>query len=199
MSPDLLVRYARLKKAERNALYELSVKNSPVLVLDRAALKGHLDQVVNDRLAFSQRFVACSARHLASAGSSGIPDPEMDMRMALGRAYYAAHHALRALHVELTEWDPDGHKETVVAIGELCKTDSRIGPRFSWLGTVDLSDAIADLLEERHVADYHFYGRDVGRTAAIDFMVRAPQAHTLAQNIVETVSVIIADNRSGKL
>lgn len=194
--PDLLVRYARLGRGELNAMREVARKHAPAVAFDPAVFAQHIEQVVDDRLAFADRLLAFSTRMLNGAGGGG--DADMVLRMALARSYYAAYHALRALHMAFEGWDPDGHKETVEATVKLFVKHPALAARFSW-ATPGLPAALTELLEERHVADYHFYGRDVERPAPLDFAVQAPRAYTLGTSVVGTVRIAIADRRSGVL
>lgn len=115
--PNLLVRYARLKKGDRSALFGVAAKHSPAVVFDQAVYNAHLTQVVDDRLVFADRLLAFSARQLNSAPASS--DPNVNLRMALARSCYTVHRALRAMHVSFVEWGLDGHKETIELVEAL--------------------------------------------------------------------------------
>ncbi len=149
IDPNILVRYARFKKADRNGLYELAAKHAPAVSFDRVSFEAHLDKIADDRLVFAQRMLLVSQEILAGNVKSSLlaSNDEILLRSALSRAYYCVHHSLRALHLQFARWDPDGHYETVEATRDLLQKESALMNHLSPLG--DLAARTVEALEER--------------------------------------------------
>lgn len=84
----------------------------------------------------------------------GAAVDEETLRAATSRAYYSAHHSLRAMALWQNKWDPDGHEESIKAFKTLLEDNNF--HRRSGLS----EDAVSRVIEaraNRHVADYSPY------------------------------------------
>lgn len=195
---DELLRYARYKEKQHIELMELAGKHPTLLPLDRTLHQRYVEKIVGDRLAFATEHLK-AADDLLGLAAGPLPTARGDflLRAALGRAYYAVHHALRSLHITFKGWDTDTHDGTISGTQSILSTEadlaSFLDPR------KDLVRLVRGLMDERHVADYHMYDREDARKAETDFIVAAPQAVLFAQNLLPLVAQAIEKRRRKEL
>lgn len=196
IDPNLLVRYANLRREEREALSESAQRHEGVVSLDQARLGEILNQVADDRVAFAERLVGFAGAALASNPG----DEDTAQRQALIAAYDAIHHAFRALHVALAGWDPIGHTETLEAMAEVFDDHRDLAGRFDWikLGR-PVQDVAKDLRTKRQAAEWDVYNRDEAGKPRVDFATEAPAAVKIASETLRTVRMALVDHRSGQL
>ncbi|GEM_PF-6949753 len=196
VDPKLAVRYASLRKEDREALFDLVHRHEGVLSLDEAKLDEALAQAAGDRLDFAERRAV-----LARAVFDGLPgDEDMARRDALIGAYDAIHHALRALHIGFAGWDPIGHAETLEETGRLFGENGDLAKRFEWLKLGrPLQDVVADLRTERQAAEWDVHNEDEKGAPRVDYKAQASVAVGLAEGVVRTVRAALYDRRAGGL
>ena len=127
---------------------------------------------------------------------SGSSD-EIANRNAVSRAYYAVHHAIRALLLFEERGDIDGHSESIKAICDLLKRNpaarSKLGE------TKDFCSNIRRLIEQRHLADYYPYGSNASNETPLDFAMAAQEAVNFARHTVEKTKEYITLKEKGKI
>ena len=196
--PDELVRYARFREKQHVELMELARKHPTLLPFDRDLHRRYVKRIVDDRLGFADEHLK-AADDLLGLAAGPLPTARGDflLRAALGRAYYAVHHALRSLHLTFRRWDTDTHDGTISGTNSLLDTHpnlrSLLDPRR------DLLRLVGRLMDERHVADYHMYGREELGKPETDFAVAAPQAVLFAQYLLPLVAQAIEKHRRNEL
>ena len=193
---NTLVRYASLKKEERDALFDVVHKHSEVAGVDETKLREILGQVAGDRSAFAERLVAYA--HAVLETKPG--DDDTANRQALMAAYDAVHHALRALHIGLEGWDPIGHQETLDEAGRMLGEQGELGKRFEWMKLgKPVHEAAGDLRTQRQAAEWDVYNLNEEGKPRVDFAAEAPKAVKLAGDMVRTVKPALYDRLAGEL
>ena len=175
MSLPFLVYCSLLKRAQYKDLRDLANVHHGVVDITR------VDQAMRDgierRLELAEQFLLFSER--LSLESSG----EIANRNAVSRAYYAAHHAVRALLMFEERGDVDGHREAIKASSALLKRNRAAESKS---GNPDkFRDDFEELLNRRHLADYYPYGANAPNEAPLDFAQAAPEAIQFARRVVE--------------
>lgn len=152
-----LVYLSRLSSAERRALVDLGRALPSTDLAGRARVAE--GDVVLDRLILAENMLG-SARE-AAAGRT-----EPGYRVAVNRAYYAIHHAARAVILRETHQEADGHAEAIKKLKQLL-ADASFRLR-AGLTEKDLCD-IGEARDNRSVADYspYAYSRREGTTVWI--------------------------------
>lgn len=196
VEPNTLVRYASLKKEERDALFDAVHKHPEVSNVDETKLREILAQVASDRAAFAERLVGYAKTVLETKPG----DEDMANREALIAAYDAIHHALRALHIGLEGWDPIGHQETLDETGRMLGDQSDLGKRFEWMKLgKPVNEAANDLRTQRQAAEWDVYNLGDDGKPRVDFAAEAPKAVHLAEEVVRTVKPALYDRLAGEL
>lgn len=114
---------------------------------------------------------------------------EMAARNAVSRAYYAAHHALRALLLFEERGDVDGHREAIEAVSDLIKRNPAVRAKLGERG--DFRGRMQEMLEQRHLADYYPYGASAPKEEPADFAALAVAAVQYARQVVEKTNEYI--------
>jgi uncharacterized protein (UPF0332 family) len=142
---QVLVYVSRLSQEEAAAVFNVAkvFQNNQI----RSELLAAIQDVAEDRLS---RATGCLdlARALCKAG-----DHE-SIRAAVNRAYYAAHHCIRAMVLHRKKSDPDDHAASIKVLEELLNE-----PQFAKITRLN-KGIIADVkaaMNNRHVADYSPY------------------------------------------
>ena len=167
MSLPFLIYCSLLRRAQYYQLRNLSDIHQgavDVAEIDKAMREG-----VAKRLALANEFLLFS-EYLVSSGASS----EIANRNAVSRAYYAVHHAIRALLLFEERGDVDGHSESIKAACDLLKRNSAARNKLGDMGDFRLN--MRNLLDQRHLADYYPYGTNAPSEAALDFAQAAQEA-----------------------
>ena len=145
---------SRLTKVEKSSIYRASnVLLAPSL---RANFQTYLEDVVLDRLVRAQACLKLAKR--LTKKHDGKPPDEESLRCAVGRAYYSAHHLIRAIVLHELHYDPDGHQESIEVFDKLL-SNKKFRDRSGL--TRRTADKIAEAKDNRSVADYSPY--DISR------------------------------------
>ncbi len=189
MSLPFLVYCSLLKRAQYKDLRDLANVHYGAVDITR------VDQAMRDgiekRLELAEQFL------LFSEGLSTGNSSEIANRNAVSRAYYAAHHAARALLMFEERGDVDGHREAIKASSALLKRNRAAE---NILGSPDkFRDDFEELLNRRHLADYYPYGTNAPGEAPLDFAQAAQEATQFARRIVENTRKYINLKKSGVL
>ena len=86
---------------------------------------------------------------------AGTPG-EMDYRNATSLAYYAIHHALRAVLLFDVKADTYGHNEFIEAFAKRMSRTPALRAKADAAGITEAD--LLNVLHHRHLADYHCYG-----------------------------------------
>jgi uncharacterized protein (UPF0332 family) len=156
-----------------------------------------IQAAARDRLGLARRF-AESAASLAESGT------EIDLRNAISRAYYACHHAARAVSLVRTGKDEHDHYRAIDAVAAAAKDgDHALSAALrraasDYFQTISVGQlgagidgALSTLIRHRHCADYAPYGRQHLRDARVDFVAVAPSGVRLAYAVVEAVAACL--------
>lgn len=186
---QLLVYCSLLRKGQYKQLRDLAVLHHGAVDISRVdqAMRAGIDK----RLALAREFLLF-ADGLATDGTSDIA-----ARNAVSRAYYAMHHAIRALLLFEERGDVDGHWEAIEAIGGLIKRNPAVRSKLDPQGTFR-RDA-RELMERRHLADYYPYGVSAPAEPPADFTALAVDAVRLAQQTVEKTEEYITQKEAGTI
>ena len=189
MSLPFLLYCSLLKKAQYKDLRDLANVHYGAVDITR------VDQAMRDGV--EKRLVLAEQFLLFSEGLSSGGATEIAYRNAVSRAYYAAHHAIRALLMFEARGDVDGHREAITATSALL---NRNPAARSKLGNPDkFSDDFLELLNRRHLADYYPYGTDTPNEAPLDFAQAAQEAVQFARRVVEKTREYIRLKEAGTL
>lgn len=187
MALPFLIYCSLLKKAQYASLRELD-NLSPGLV-DLAAVNQAINVSVEQRMLLARDFLTFS-QNLVTLTT----EDEMANRNAVSRAYYAVHHAVRALLLFEERGDVDGHREAIEAVCALLKRNPAVRSKLG--ETQVFREAFLDLLDRRHLADYHPFGTNVPNEAPLDFAKAAQEAIDFAQKVVEKADEYIAQKEA---
>lgn len=133
---------------------------------------------VEKRLKLAQDFLTFSENQTSALGV----DAEMAGRNAVSRAYYAVHHAVRALLLFEERGDVDGHREAIEAVSALLKRNPAVRSKLG--DSEEFRAAFLDLLDRRHLADYYPYGTNAPNEAPLDFVQAGLEAVLFAKRVV---------------
>lgn len=114
--------------------------------------EARLGEVVVDRLSRAERCLKLS--ELLMRPYMGKTPDEESLRAAIGRAYYSAHHSIRAMVLRIEGYDPDGHEESIKALGALLR-DKKFRKRSKL--SHQTARKISEAKDNRSVADYSPY------------------------------------------
>lgn len=184
---SLLVAVERMKREENVLLRRYQRMHSSII--DTALLDAAVEQVAVDRIAFAKEFLA-SAKGLIA----GKP-AEIDLRNASSRAYYAVHHTLRAVLLYDLKADVYGHRESIEELTDLVKSSPALRVKASAAGITKTN--LDDILDWRHLADYHVYGAWDPFEAPVDFSVIAPRAVVFSDGVVTKMEEYLRDRIAG--
>jgi|GEM_PF-2016324 len=195
---DLLIDLSLSSKEQLTKLRSLARFDSTLINAGRLEMAVRL--AVDDRLQFARDFLSF-ARDLASQVKQ---TDDMYARNALGRTYYAAHHGIRAALLELQDGDEYDHREAIKAFHQLLLDNNFLREKLKSLhGSNTTPDrtrqALVDLLEMRHDADYHGYGSSKPGRQSLDFMSESQQAMKWVAELLEKIETYIEDRRNGKV
>lgn len=189
MSLPFLVYCSLLKRAQYKDLRDLANVHYGAVDIIR------VDQAMRDgiekRLELAEQFL------LFSEGLSSGNSSEIANRNTVSRAYYAAHHAVRALLMFEERGNVDGHREAIEAAFSLLGRNPAVR---SQLGDAKSFRAdFTELLERRHLADYHPYGTDAPNEVPLDFAQAAQEALQFAGRVVEKTREYIRLKEAGTI
>ena len=154
-----LVYMSRISAQDKSNIFRTSeILMTPEL---RANFDNCLRDVVIDRLARAEQCLELARRLMRS----GKPADEESLRGSVGRAYYSAHHSIRAMVLHQRKHDPDGHQKSLEALAELLKDNAFRGK--SGL-TASMTDKIRTTYDNRCVADYSPYDMSIDKSEWID-------------------------------
>ena len=187
MSLPFLIYCSLLKKAQYASLRELD--DLAVGLVDIAAVNQAINVSVDQRMSLAQDFLAFSQSLLAQGTGSEIAN-----RNTVSRAYYAVHHAVRALLLFEERGDVDGHREAIEAVCALLKRNPAVRSKLG--DTQEFREAFLDLLDRKHLADYHPFGTNAPKEAPLDFAQAAQGAVKFAQKVVEKTAEYIAQKEA---
>jgi len=146
MDIPFLVYCSLLKKAQYRNWRDLAAVNPGVV--DMAAVDEAIRETVEKRMRLAQDFLSFSESLVSMPPSMS----EIADRNAVSRAYYAVHHAIRALLLFEERGDVDGHRESIEAACSLLKRNPAVRSKLG--ETEKFRAAVLGLLEQRHLADY---------------------------------------------
>lgn len=190
MSLPFLIYCSLLKRAQYKDLRDLA--NVHYGAVDMVRVDQAMHDGVEKRLDFAQQFLLFAESLLSSGANSEIAN-----RNAVSRAYYAAHHAVRALLLFEEHGDVDGHREAIEATFSLLKRNPAARSK---LGDAEFFRAsFVQLLDRRHLADYHPYGTDAPNEAPLDFAQAAQEAIQFARRVVEKTREYIKLKEAGTI
>jgi uncharacterized protein (UPF0332 family) len=184
----LLIAVERLKQGDNVLLRHYSRVHPPAV--DTGLIDAAIQQVTLDRMTLARDFVAS-----ATAMLNGAPR-EVDLRNATSRAYYAIHHALRAVLLFDLKSDAYGHIESIDEFLKRARSTSSLRTKADAAAITER--ALLDILHHRHLADYHCYGAADPFEAPVDFSVVAPQAVKFAGDVVAKMEEYLEDRIAGK-
>jgi uncharacterized protein (UPF0332 family) len=188
-SIEFLIYCSLLDREQYRQLRNLAAVQSDAI--DMARIDQAMRECVDQRLELADSFITF-AGGLQSAIGAGS---NIAARNAVSRAYYAVHHALRALLLFEEHGDVDGHREAIEAIYGLLKRNPAARAK---LGEEDIfRKQMLDLLAQRHLSDYYPYGTNAPKEPPADFMVLAAQAIPFALRIVEKTREYIVQKEAG--
>jgi uncharacterized protein (UPF0332 family) len=160
---ELLQRLSSLSGREYSLLEALA----EVGVIERDQVLRWVQQVVDDRLALAEAYLehasACDLRR----------DPEC--RQAISRAYYAAHHAGRAIAYEAHRRDVTTHEGVIAEAGQIVGSEA--------------SAVVRELHRLRNQVEYELY------LPWLDLRVEAEAALTRAGEFLSTCRVFVSKRR----
>jgi uncharacterized protein (UPF0332 family) len=192
VSFELLVHCSTLTRIQYGQYRDLAQLQAGVL--DLAAIDEGIEAGVDKRLELAEMFLTCANRLCPPAGTAM---DEISARNAVSRAYYAIHHAVRALLLYEEHGDVDGHQETIKAVTGLIirvpAARAKIG------GAKEFGDKLQEVLHQRHLADYYLYGTAVPREVPLDFPTAATELLSFAAETLGKVRQYIAEKRAGIL
>lgn len=146
---------------------------------------------IEKRLELAEQFL------LFSEGLSSGNSSEIASRNTVSRAYYAAHHAVRALLMFEGQGNVDGHREAIEAAFSLLGRNPAVR---SQLGDAkSFRTDFTEMLERRHLADYHPYGTDAPNEVPLDFAQAAQEALQFARRVVEKTREYIRLKEAGTI
>lgn len=179
----LLIYCSLLRKAQYKQLRDLATLHHgavDIVQVEKAIRAG-----VDKRLKLAQQFLQFADSLLPASGTD-----DMAARNAVSRAYYATHHALRALLLFEERGDIDGHREAIEAASDLIKRNSAVRAKLGERD--DFRSQMQELLEQRHLADYYPYGASAPKEEPVDFASLATAAVQFARHIVEKTNEYIS-------
>ncbi len=184
----LLIAIERLRRDHYTLLRHYRGLHAPII--DIGLIDSAIQQVALDRIAFAKEFVASATDMLA-----GSPD-EMDFRNATSRGYYAVHHTLRAVLLFDLRADTYGHSEAISDFLKRMKDDPALKTKADVAGINQTT--LKDLLLNRQLADYHYYGSSNPSEPKVEFASIGPQAVHFADEIVVQMEEYLQDRIAGK-
>lgn len=191
MSLPFLIYCSLLTKTQYASLRVLAGVNPSAV--DTSAIDQAMRDAVRKRMELAQDFLRFS-KGLVSPGEAA---DQMAARNAVSRAYYAAHHAMRALLLFEERGDVDGHREAIEAVYALLKRNP--GAR-SRIGEADeFRRSVLDLLDQRHLADYYPYATNAPNEPPADFVSLAQTAMNFSRRVVQGTADYISLKESGGL
>lgn len=141
----VLVYVSRLSQEEAGAIFNVAkvFQNNQL----RSELLVAVGEVAQDRVV---RAVSC----LKLAKSLYADGKQESLRTAINRAYYSAHHSIRAMVLRWQNSDPDGHAESIKVLEGLLKES-----KFAKLAGLSptIADDVRNAMNNRHIADYSPY------------------------------------------
>ena len=185
------VRFESLERAEYDSLRELA-RLAPGTV-DASRVDGLIRDAAEARLGFARDLLAYGRLLAADRSAPG----DHAQRLALNRAYYAAHHALRALYLRFRQHDPYGHQAAIDYWEDFGKEERVVAAKLS--GVPNLSKGMKNLMERRHIADYHPFNRASAKDDALDFAAASAEALGFSEAIVLGVESAFADRAAGRI
>lgn len=138
MSLPFLIYCSLLKKAQYRQLRDLSDVHYGAV--DMTGVDQAMREGVEKRLTLAQEFLAFSESLLSSGTGSEIAN-----RNAVSRAYYAVHHAVRALLLFEERGDVGGHRESIEAVYALLKRNPAVRSKLG--NTEEFRASFLDLLD----------------------------------------------------
>lgn len=192
MSLPFLIYCSLLRRAQYKSLQDLNtVQNGTV---DMTAIEQAIRAVVTKRLMLSREFLSFS-EGLLQSGEGG----EIMERNVVSRAYYSAHHAVRALLLFDERGDVDGHREAIEATYDLLKRNPAVRTLLGAGNAEQFRKDFGRLLERRHLADYYPYGTNASSEAPLDFSLAAREAIQFARRIIEKTEEYITLKEAGRI
>ncbi len=174
MMLPFLVYCSLLRTSQYKSWRELTAIKPDAVDMD--AVDQAIRQGVEKRLALAEQFLAFSESLISGAGS------EIANRNAVSRAYYAVHHAVRALLLFVESGDVDGHRDSINDIYNLLKRNPALRSK---LGEAEkFRTEILELLTRRHLADYYPYGTSAPNEAPLEWEQAAQEALQFARRVV---------------
>lgn len=177
LSHELLIICSRLPRDEY-AKWLTAEEVGPQLDLATAV-------AARDRLNLARSFLESAERLANDAQHPEAAPGEIDSRNAVSRAYYACHHAARALLLHHERGDRSGHQEAIEALRKAASQVEELKTRFG--DPKDLRMRLIILMKQRHRADYDPYGADDPKETPVDFAAAAAEAVDFARQLVEAV------------
>lgn len=184
-----LIYCSLLKKAQYKDLRDLA--NVHYGAVDITRVDQAMREGIEKRLELAEQFLSFAER--LSLGNSN----EIAHRNAVSRAYYAAHHAIRALLMFEERGDVDGHREAIASAFSLL--DRNPAARSKLGDAKPFRADFIELLERRHLADYYPYGTDAPNEAPLDFAQAAQEAVQFARRVVEKTNEYIKLKEAGTI
>ena len=187
MTLPFLVYCSLLKKAQYKNLRDLATVHHGAV--DMPSVSQAMRDGIERRLELAEQFLLFS-----ESLSSGTVS-EIASRNTVSRAYYAVHHAIRALLMFVENGDVDGHRESIEDVCDLLKRNPALRSK---LGEVeDFRTEILELLNRRHLADYYPYGTNAPNEVPLDFGQAAQEAVQFARRVVEKTREFIKLKEAG--
>lgn len=143
---DQLVFVSRVSRTEKDDLFRVAETFQDESLKDEFQTTIH--EVVNDRLILAFDLLT-QARGLLSSEPSDI-----ELRTAVNRAYYSAHHSLRAILLYHNGWDPVGHESSIEELEKALKDGKFCAETGLAPGT---DKEMIEARRNRHIADYSPY------------------------------------------
>lgn len=190
MSLPFLIYCSLLKKTQYRQLRDLSDVHYGAV--DMTGVDQAMREGVEKRLTLAREFLAFSEGLLSSGTGSEIAN-----RNAVSRAYYAVHHAVRALLLFEERGDVGGHRESIEAVYALLKRNPAVRSKLG--NTEEFRTSFLDLLDRRHLADYSPYGANAPKEAPLDFTQAAQEAVQFARRVVEKTREYITMKEAGSI
>lgn len=157
VSIALLVYCSLLERAQYRQLRDLAAIQPDALAIDQ--IDQAMRQSVGKRLELAHEFLVFAESLHSAEGSMS----DMAARNAISRAYYAVHHAMRALLLFEERGDVDGHREAIEAISALLGRNPAARAKFGEPNA--FRTQVLELLAQRHLSDYYPYGTNAPREA----------------------------------